>query len=95
MGELGLQGKWKSVALPGIKPSSFHTRRKDRNSGAIILYSSWPVQVTFARRRWNSVAKSGDSGGAGAAEVGRNRMAQKIQSRLCSRVCETDENLGQ
>ena len=60
-GRIGFAGKMEICCAPPYQTLDFSLKAKERNSGVIILYSSWSVQVTFARRRWNSVAKSGDS----------------------------------
>ena len=69
-GGIGFAVKMEICCAPPYQTLEFSLKAKERNSGVIIVYSSWSVQVTLARRRRNSVAKSGDSSGAGAAEVG-------------------------
>ncbi len=96
-GGIGFAGRRENCCAPPYQTIEFSLKAKERNSGAIIFYSSWTVQVTFASRRCNAVAKSGDSGGAGAAQVGRNRTAQAsppaatARPRQCQRRTGGDE----
>ena len=57
-GEIGFAGNREICCAPPYQFIEFSLKAKERNSGAIILYSCRSIQVTIAGRCRNSVANS-------------------------------------
>ena len=93
-GEIGFAGNREICCAPPYQFIEFSLKAKERNSGAIILYSCRSIQVTIAGRCRNSVAKSRDSSGTGALQVRRNRTAQAGQPATTTRPRRSQRESG-